>query len=256
MYPGVLLRQWSAIALLLLFFVAALPPKSCAGDGSPQATMWSGAVASNSSWVIFSGATAAPFGDLHRDGLRLRATGGIGQYAYCFRHDACKGGGTLQGRATFSDILAGYVMQNGALTTAVYAGAAFVEHDLELAAPHMASGAAWGPKLAVELWYDNGGPIWVSVNSSATTAHNTYSWRGRVGYRIMPNLAMGPEFTVDGNGLQLEAIGAHRDVLVRSGAFARYTWGDSELSASAGIAENLADSTTGGYGSITWATKF
>jgi hypothetical protein len=253
---ALLLRGRAFISLLILQFAALDAQVASAGDAAPKATVWSGVIASDRSWVAFSGATAAPFGDLHRPGLRLRATGGVGGYTYCFRRSACTDQDNLRGRATFSDVLAGYTLQNGALTTAVFVGAAFVGHDLERPAPHMASGPQWGPKLAVELWYDNGGPFWVSINSSATTAHNTYSWRGRAGYRVMPDLAIGPEFTIDGNGLQFAALGANRDVLLRSGAFARYTWANSELSVSAGIAGGLSRAETSAYGSLTWATKF
>jgi hypothetical protein len=44
--------------------------------------IWSGADVSGHVWLLYSGATVAPYSNIFDDGLRLRVAGGYGGYTY------------------------------------------------------------------------------------------------------------------------------------------------------------------------------
>src|SRR4051794_37527667 len=44
--------------------------------------IWAGADVSGHVWLLYSGATVAPYSNVFDDGLRLRAAGGYGGYTY------------------------------------------------------------------------------------------------------------------------------------------------------------------------------
>lgn len=255
-------RPWAPLTLLLL--AHADPALAEDERNDPWRIAWAGGIATEDSWLLYSGATTAPFGPIDSNGVRIRATSGHGEYDYCgtyaFRGD-CHHAGTYRGRATFSDVLVGYHQNLGPLTAKAFLGVSRIDNDLDPHSPQykdVASGVEWGPKLAVELWLDPGGSTWTSLNFSGTTAHDTYSVASRTAYRIMPQLDIGSELSLDGNGMNIEgsSAGAFARLYGRSGLFLRYTWDRSELTLSGGISGEVRDMMPEPYGSLAWAAKF
>lgn len=215
--------------------------------------------------MAYFGGTNAPFGNLHSDGWRLRAQVGTGSYSFRGHHKHDGQSYTpLEYRDDhdFLDALAGYQMQFGPLTAKVFAGASFSEHIVEGPddfTPEI-SGQNVGPKAQVELWYDAGGGMWASLNGSYTTILDTYSVNSRIGWRVLPNLSVGIESTIQ-NRLadKVDLAGAYAS----GGAFVRYTWSTGEASLSAGLTVDLdTDDTvviedpTSPYIGVNWLTKF
>lgn len=171
---------------------------------------------------------------MHSDGWRLRFSGGYGSYRYQFKQCARLADGTTACRepryramTSFVEGLIGYQIKTGHLTAKLFAGAIAIDHKLPMPSPQMdVEGTEIGPKLALELWLDIGDSGWTSLDLSATTAHGTAGARWRTGWRLAPQLSVGPELRFDrsdsGNGY-------------RAGLFANYGIEGWELSLAAGF---------------------
>lgn len=242
--------------------LACSSPSSAYGQ-DPWRSTWAGAIVTEDSWLSYAGATAAPFGRIHDNGWRIRLVTGHGEFDYCELNGPgrdCLAGEIYRGRASFADILGGYLHRFGPLTVSAYLGFAVVTNDLDENSPQRsdkAAGTDIGPKLALELWYDPGGTTWFSINASGSTAHDTYAATSRTAFRLLPQLSVGTEISLHGNVLDLDdRAGILARLYARSGPFLRYTWGNSEISLSGGISGELNRGATSPYGSLTWATKF
>lgn len=212
----------------------------------PSHELWVGAHVAGDTWFAYTGGTTAPFGNLNENGFLLRAVGGHGEYHFRGRQRAATG--ELQplkfeDSVTFTDALAGYRFQLGSLTATAFVGLAFVDHNVSSPPGFDAAvtGAAWGPKAQVELWYETGGMSWVALNASYTTAHDTYSVGTRSGLRLgTSGFSVGTELHIDNRtAAGLDLTGAY----ARGGGFIRYAWDLGEISVSGGVAVDLDDST-------------
>jgi hypothetical protein len=223
---------------------------SLAQDGVSSKDFWVGANVSEEMWLAFSGGTIAPFGSLHEEGFRLRAIAGYGEYDT----------GTQIGSVMFQDALLGYQTKVGSLTIAGYAGLAAIHReyvdlqvlDADTLLITWFDGTEWGAKGALDLWYDDGGAFWASLNTSYTTAFNTHSLRGRVGWKAADGLSLGPELSFDDNSkdeIQLDAG------YQRAGLFARYNWAGGEISISGGLSRE-ADDTASPYATLGFYTHY
>jgi len=272
----------ATLALGVAFFLEcslgfADPPASPAGH-----EVWAGADVSSDVWLAYSGVTWAPWSGIHDEGIRFRATGGYGQYRYDGNVWDSASGKVVSQRfhaATYySDLLAGYLWRLGELTAKGFVGASIVSHDI---APFdeetVVIGAETGVKGVIELWLNMGERGWGSLDLSWSSAYDTRTVRGRIGYRVWPKLSLGVE-----GGLNVDEQAACRmgkpgakecrtpadeaiepsDLLdyARAGAFARYEWGGGEISLSAGA---LGDGFSQGgkteispYVTINWLTQF
>jgi hypothetical protein len=218
-----------------------------------------GAEAFRHAWSLYTGATAAPLGGLDADGLRVRAVGGYGAYAYSGRRTAGTGSRIVrfEGQATFADLLAGYRTQLGALTVKGFAGLMTSGHRTSPDDPETAvRGGGLGAKLALETWWTISEQAWASVDVAWGTLHGSYAGRGRLGWRVAPTLSI---------GLEVGAAGNIECDLARAGGFLRYEWAAGEVSASAGWSnDKLLDGTAGTgraaastpYAMLSWLTKF
>lgn len=196
----------------------------------------------------------APLGKLSEDGLRFRAAGGYGEYRYGGVAD-----GTLQsiyGTAAFADLLVGYQMGLGRLTLKAFAGLNFDGHLLlPFDEASKLNTPATGAKLILEAWYNATDRIWAQADLSLASAHGSYGGRMRVGYRVyeryMQDLSIGVEAGAFGND-----AGDH----ARGGGFVRYAWYTGEISASAGMAGELAGlkntSLKNPYGTLVYLKRF
>lgn len=253
-------------------------------NSDPPVTMgreiWAGADVSSNVWLVYSGVTFAPWSGIHDDGFRFRTAGGFGEYEYVGNVES---GGVIspihfQAQTYFADFLVGYLKRLGPLTAKGFVGAAIISHDISpLDSETVAIGEEVGIKGVIELWLNIGESGWGSLDLTWASAHNTRTARARLGYRVWPKLSLGLEggINVDSQGeCRMDALAGPTckslpgdpidatDLLDygRAGAFARYEWGVSEASISAGV---LGDSFSGDdevelapYLTVNWLTQF
>lgn len=237
------------------FLASAVAPMSNAllGLGAPKGRpLWrevfTGADVTPRSWLLYGGATIAPFGDLWSNGPRLRASAGYGVYRYTGRRldpaTLLSQRYDFTGQISFFDALLGYLVRVGPLTAKAFVGAAMIDHTI-VPEDYLASlGGKFGAKAVVELWHDIGERAWASLDMSFTTAHRTYAARARAGYRVLTPLTLGLEAGINGSaGYDKDEI--LRPLLdpqlldLRFGGFARFDWCGGEASLSGGLSTDL-----------------
>ena len=223
--------------------------------------VWSGADVSTHVWLIYSGATLAPFSDMHEDGLRLRAAGGYGQYQYVNNSKHEK----FQADTNFTDALIGYLKRMGPLTAKAFIGISAIDHIIEpYDIDNNVKGAEFGLKGVIELWLNIDNNAWASLDLAWAQAHNTRSVRTRIGYRVWPNLSIGLEagINIDEQAhhkiTKYEYYDAEPDTALdyaRGGAFARYEWCGGEISVSGGLLGDFTEHTSP-YATVNWIKQF
>lgn len=235
---------------------------------------FTGADVSRDVWLLYSGVTLAPTGDIYGDGVRLRASGGYGEYSYQ-GHRAGDPKNTqrrFEGTISYVEVLVGYQKRIGELTAKAFAGIAAIDHVVSPGDPIalgglLTQGMEYGVKGALELWLNLGSDAWTSLDASWTNAHQTYASRWRLGYRLLPTMSLGLEAAINGNALSGQRVlddGSQRETLhpqSRAGLFARYEWNSGEISISGGIANSAYDfGRTDGfdefYGTVNWLMRF
>lgn len=237
--------------------------------------VWAGADVSPDAWLLYSGATIAPFGHIHEDGLRFRATAGYGAYQY--KNSGAGKAGDYHAETTMGDVLVGYLKRFDPLTVKVFAGFSYIEHDIHpLDDASVSNGAEWGAKGVLEFWLNMSEKSWTSLDLAYSTAHDTASVRFRSGYRIYPQLSLGLEggLNVDGqaqckmrlgtaNGCAADPdLGEVKSLLDygRTGLFARYEWTGGEISVSGGAVGRVYSSDGEidfqPYGIVNWISQF
>jgi len=243
----------SAMAYRVIVAVAMLALSPCV-QADPQSRdrsreFWAGADASAHVWLIYTGATVAPYGDMFRDGLRLRAAAGYGAYTY--RGERFGQIQSFKAETVFSDMLVGYLKRLGPLTAKAFVGASLIQHDLhpfDLQNP--VQGLAYGPKAVAEFWLNMGPAAWSSLDLNWTSAHQTYAGRVRAGYRFLDEVSFGAEARVNGNALDKDA---------RGGLFVRYEWDGGEISLAGGVAGRFLEDArdmTDPYATMTWLIQY
>ncbi|MGH1417849.1 MAG: cellulose biosynthesis protein BcsS [Hyphomicrobiaceae bacterium] len=235
-----------------------LPPSSAQDERRARNyELWVGVDVTEGSWLSYTGATYSPFGDIHAAGLKLRASGGYGEYRVWnpFRADF----ETKSAQTNYIDGLVGYLWRLDPLIAKLFVGYTSVEHSLpdgvgELIAARgklgVVNGQQNGLKIQAEFWLNITEKSWGSLDLSWTSAHNIRSARARYGYKITPQISLGVEGSVfadeqvfcihalDGTCTRLNEQQALQNALTnntRFGAFARYSWDGGELSASGGV---------------------
>ncbi len=228
--------------------------------------VFAGADVASHVWLAYSGVTLAPFADIHSDGLRLRVSGGMGEYRYLAQTRINDFAMTsFHAQVSYAEALVGYLQRMGALTAKAFVGIAAIEHAIRPLDPQNRSqGFEYGAKAVVELWLNIGDKAWASLDVGWAQAHNTRSGRGRLGYRIAPQLSLGVEagFNLDRQGeykITGEVETHRRDAFdyARVGAFARYEWYGGEISASGGLLGDFTeDKERSAYATVNWLTQF
>lgn len=239
--------------------------------GPPWSESFFGGEIGENVWQLYSGATLSPFGGLDENGWRLRVAGGYGQYQYSGRPRLTPTAPLNTYTATFHhmEIMVGYQLRIGALTGKAFVGLAMLDHAVpdEIATDLVARGEAYGAKAALELWLDVGEHAWLSLDSTFSGAHMSYSERVRLGWRLLPGMSVGLEGGVHGYALSDAGLRpeGHDDVRIRpgmkAGAFARYQWASGEVSVAAGVmgeAWRLNDDldVSNGYVAVNLLTKY
>jgi hypothetical protein len=220
----------------------------------PQYEISAGAEAAHQAWSLYTGMTAAPFGAVTDDGLRLRTAGGYGAYTYSGPRPV--GGGSqivkFHGSVSFADLLLGYQKQVGPVTLKLYGGAMFIDQVIDPVDPEaQAQGAGIGAKALLETWWTVSEQAWASVDLSYGTLHENYAGRVRLGWRLMPALSTGVEAGAAGN---VDGDSG------RAGMFLRYEWDGGEISGSGGFMSDWAGieklDNRGAYATISWMSRF
>lgn len=233
-----------------------LPHFALPASADPEAQpgwreVWAGVDVGDRVWLVYSGATIAPYSDMFSDGLRLRAAVGYGGYSYTGERSAKPQ--TFDANTAFSDALIGYLKRLGPLTAKAFVGVSAIDHDIRPADPqNPIQGFAFGPKAVAALWLNMGATAWSSLDLAWTSAHQTYSGRARSGYRVYPglDLSLGAEARIDGN---------EQDKDTRGGLFVRYAWTGGEVSLAGGVSGRFfddADDTIAPYGTLTWLMQY
>ncbi len=273
---GQLISARLATAAFSCLVAVTSPPSGASAD--EQSPYWretfTGADVTHDVWLLYSGVTLAPTSDIYSDGVRLRATGGYGQYRYQ-GHRAGDPNDTrrrFEGTVSFVEVLVGYQMRFGELTAKAFAGISAIDHVITPGDPIpsgglLTQGLDYGVKGALELWLNLGSEAWTSLDTSWTSAHQTYAGRWRLGYRVLPTVSLGLEAGINGNALRGQRLledGSLREALrpqTRAGLFARYEWNGGEISISGGVANSAYDfGRTDGfdelYGTANWLMRF
>lgn len=273
---------WRSRGWLLAIFAALAgslaAPAGAIAEPAPSTPFWretyAGADLTSNVWLLYSGVTLAPMGDIHSNGLRLRASGGYGQYGYSGRRsgDPINSEREFRGTIKFVEALIGYQARLGDLTAKAFAGIAAIDHVVSPDDPIasgglLTQGLEYGFKGVLELWLNLGADAWTSLDASWTSAHQSYAGRWRLGYRVLPTISLGVETSINGNLLNGSRIlddGSLREELrpqTRLGLFARYEWYTGEISVSGGITSDNLDFSGGNefdrlYATVNWLTRF
>lgn len=245
---GAVACAWRTVAALCFAVAFITPPATAAPPDAvslPSIEVWAGADATSHTWSLYTGLTYAPFGPLAAEGLRLRIIGGYGEYRY--QGGAQVDDATVNGSVTFADLLIGYQTKFAATTIKAFAG---INADLQHLDPddpdNVVSGDEIGWKAVLEGWTDITPATWAALDLSFASAHDSFSSRLRLGYRLWPELSVGVEAGAFGNA-ESEAG--------RGGAFVRYEWAGGEISVSAGVSGDIA-SPSNPYGTLTWLSRY
>jgi hypothetical protein len=238
---------FAAAGFLITF--ASLPARADPPSPYGWREAWAGADVSNHVWLLYSGATVAPYSDMFSDGLRLRAAAGYGEYSYTGERLAMVQ--TFEAQTAFTEALVGYLKRMGPLTAKAFVGVAAIRHDIHPFDPeNPVQGQEFGPKGVVELWLNIGDSAWASLDAGWTSAHQTYAGRMRSGYRVYRDISLGVEARINGNALDKDA---------RGGLFVRYAWTGGEVSLAGGLAGRFfedANDMRDPYATANWLVQF
>lgn len=238
----------------------SVPPKQ---ENDRHYEIWTGADVSDNAWLVYSGTTLAPLGDIHQDGLRLRFVGGYGRYSYQSFDLNSLAAQSFDAKATFADALVGYLWRLDPLILKLFVGASFSDHRIY---PVDLNNRVQGPEVGVkglaEFWFNIGEKGFASLNLAWSQAHMTRSARARLGYKITPEFSFGPEIglNVDRQGdykISEEHLKFRSELMDygRIGMFARYQWHGGEIAASAGLVGDFRDERSA-YATLNWITQF
>lgn len=226
--------------MLSLTAQAEEPPYSeISGGGEVAGHTWS---AYTSTTIALSALGIGVPKSIREDGWRLRM--GAGYWQYERRQEEWVPGVGAQPvnrkrTGSFADILLGYHAQLGDLTLKLYAGGIY-EREVWSAEPLDQSGSATdlSAKVLVESWFNLTPESFAQLDLGWVSQNDTVNARARLGYRITPSIAIGPE-TAYWAADRDQAPG--RDDLFRYGAFVRYEWVGGEVSLSAGAMDSSGD---------------
>ena len=263
------LRSLYALLLIISYALAvrspahsddALVPAISVG-GVQHFEVWAGGDGGADSLSVYSGIVAALFGDVRRDGWRVRLDGGYGVYGFNRPPDQWFSGGLkdvrFRGWTGYGDILLGYQKALGPLIVKVYGGwteetgAVRVANDSgqgggQAPALEAENRNGRGLKGILETWLrlDDWGFLQADVSWSAPESR--YSGRSRFGYRLNGSWSLGPEAAIYGSR---DYDGG------RLGGFVRLEGKLGEISLAAGVARDQ-EGWAGGYGSIAALMRF
>jgi hypothetical protein len=216
---------------------AAKPPYyEISGGGEMAGPTWS---AYASTTVALSAMGISGPGGIRDDGWRLRTGAGYWQYSDRPVKWVPGVGETrvaLKRNGSFADLLLGYHKTFGALTVKAYGGIAYsneswLQDGLDPGSP----GSDLAAKVMAETWLNLTPVSFAQLDAGWTSLRDTITARARLGYRITPQLSIGPEA---GYWSTIDVETNAGMTTWRYGGFARFEWGSGEISLSAGAADD------------------
>ena len=236
------------------------PTVEVSGGGETGGHVWS---AYANTTVALSGLIAGVPKSIREDGWRLRAGAGYWEYARRQTVWVSDTGNQTQGgyrrvrrlrTGSYADVMLGYQAQFGELTLKAFAGAVFSNEKYLLdEVDEDSPGVLTGGRVALESWYNFGPNAFLQIDAGGTSEPNEFGGRARVGYRLTPQISLGPEAahwrSDRGTTTPIFELCRvrceeydRRDESTRYGAFVRYEWSGGEVSLSGGLADNGHDS--------------
>ena len=94
------------------------------------------------------------------------------------------------------------------------------------------TGRRLGIKLALDTWLRLGTAVWLNVDGSWTTVHETANVRARLGTRVWRDLSI---------GLEAASLSDVNQETRRAGVFLRYAWERGEISVGGGLSGQTSD---------------
>jgi len=224
--------------------------------------IWVGADAGAHNWLVYTGGTYAPWGDIHGSGLRLRSTAGVGRYDFNVTAGGPHTVRRVDATKTYGDAMIGYQARFGELTAKAFVGYAGLQTEWRSNAQRRHETVS-GLKGALELWLNIGSDAWASADLSYADTRDTASVRVRAGYRVIPTISVGPELVVN-HAKMYDTVQEQRVNEGRLGLFARYEWFGGEISGSAGVSADVGSNleetdllrAAAAYGTINWIVQF
>ncbi|MEZ5855611.1 MAG: cellulose biosynthesis protein BcsS [Hyphomicrobiaceae bacterium] len=251
----------SAILIALATFSPAISGSatSATARNEPHFETWAGGDGGADGVSVYGGMVAALFGDVRRDGWRLRADGGWGIYGLSHAPHKLFAKGlrdvTFRGWTGYADILLGYQKAWGPLIVKAYAGwteerGVIRDTDMDDAGLGLASGTeklgSGGFKGVIETWLALDEWGFLQTDLSWSEPQSRFSGRTRLGYRLNRSWSVGPEAALYGDADYASG---------RVGGFVRLEGALGEVSVSAGLAGDR-EGADGGYGSISALMRF
>jgi hypothetical protein len=249
---------------------AAFAITSAQADEPPTVEVSGGGEISGHTWSAYTNTTVALSGliagvpkSIREDGWRLRAGAGYWEYARRQTVWVTDTGNQSEGgyrrvrrlrTGSYAEVLLGYHAQLGELTLKAFAGAVFANEKYLLdEVDEDSPGVLTGGRFLLESWYNFGPNAFLQIDVGWTSEPNEFGGRARVGYRLTPQISLGPEVahwrsdrgtTVPVFELCRVRCEAYdrRDESTRYGGFIRYEWTAGEVSVSGGIAADGQDS--------------
>lgn len=205
---------------------------------------FTGADIGNDTGFGWAGLTAAPFGKLDEDGMRLRVLGGFGQYRY---HTQAVPGGENEGSISSGEILIGRRLLFDPVTITAYAGLDVRNYRLQHPDPgNPESGERIGIKAALEI-YARIAPKWFATGyANISSIFQNYSVRAAINRELTSTFALGIEGALLGDTRYNE----QRAGLIASMKFAR-----NIITVASGIVQN-SDKGSGEYATLTLYSPF
>jgi len=178
---------------------------------------------------------------LDEPGLRIKALGGFGDYAYDGTLPLAGGSvpARFNGEVFLAELLLGRMWQHEQWTVKLYGGVEYVDHRVS---PRDASnpvrGSRWGAKVKLESWRNIGARAFLSLDASYGTAFDDYWILGRLGRSVGTRLS---------GGIEAGALGNEGYDTGRAGAFLRYRLKGAEITLSGGATGDYLEGDPSGY---------
>jgi len=160
---------------------------------APWMNVFGGFAGTRHSYFGDAGAVVALNHNLHTDGWLLRIRGGAGHYEY-------NRTATLQQEVDFQvgEVMLGYHRLIGATRYSAYVGGNVEHHDNSDPLATV-KGTKWGAKVQGEIFHQFSTSWYGLLLGTYSTAFDSYFALVKLGYRITPTIAVGPEAAALGN---------------------------------------------------------
>lgn len=152
--------------------------------------------------------TFAPYSNLEETGLRLRASGLLGGYAYTSK---VVGVGEVHGDQVGGALLGGYEWVGKTSKLTGWLGVDFGNNKFDKIDPdNKTAGGSFGVRVGADFYVNPNSYTMVAGNLSFSSANSAYFSRFKLGMAVTQNVFIGPELQVLGDSFYSQyRFGAH-----------------------------------------------